>query len=215
MPCGCWSASPPRVEFYRGNDLCVTALPQLAEPCDNSIPVRVCSEQRDIWVQVKCTHSPWTCTELLGENLLFNFVCNSYMSEGQGRTWDVRLVTPAEIRVKEIDQFRRSPDERPDLASKLDEIVQRVHVTLAQAPPQAGVTRDSIRERALAVLASIARCEPVSLRCLTAEIEASLAYRLKSARIVQDVCQQLLAAMFSDSAQGPDESETIRRGMDR
>ena len=104
--------------------------PQLAEPCDDSIPVRVCSEQRDIWVQVKCTHSPWTCTELLGENLLFNFVCNSYMSEGQGRMWDVRLVTPAEIRVKEIDQFRRSPDERPDLASKLDEIVQRVHVHL-------------------------------------------------------------------------------------
>ena len=30
-----------------------------------------------------------------------------------------------------------------------------------------------------------------------------MAFRLKSARIVQDVCQQLLAAMFSDSAQGP------------
>jgi hypothetical protein len=184
----------------------VTAPPQLAEPCDEVVPVRVCSAEQDIWVQVKCTHTPWTCTELLGENLLFNFVCNSYISESQGRKGDVRLVTPAEIRAKEIDQFSRSPDEKPDLASKLDGIVQRVHAKLAQAPPQAEVSRDSIRERALSVLASIARCEPVSLRCLTAEIEASLAYRLTSARIVQDVCQKLLAAMLSDSAQGPDKA---------
>jgi len=42
----------PRVEFYRGNDLLVTAPPQLAEPYDEVVPVRVCSAEQDIWVQV-------------------------------------------------------------------------------------------------------------------------------------------------------------------
>jgi hypothetical protein len=63
------------VHFFEGNDL--LARPVVPPtPADGTqppaIPLVASAGAEDLWIQLKCTREPWTVTNLLGENLLFN-----------------------------------------------------------------------------------------------------------------------------------------------
>jgi hypothetical protein len=104
------------VRFFQGNDLLVNPAmpPTVADDAPAAlVPIAATLPAEDIWEQLKGTRAPWTTTELLSENLLFNFICNSFVSERRGRPWRVRLVTEGENRRDQVLEFVGDPPAKP------------------------------------------------------------------------------------------------------
>src|SRR3954467_11750143 len=92
------------VAFYEGNDLVERAhTPTVKPPAkpntelddDDSPAISLHGEQSsgDIWIQLKSTKSAWSCTRLLEENLLSDFISNAIQSEAADKSWVAKLIT--------------------------------------------------------------------------------------------------------------------------
>ena len=94
--------------FFQGNDLrakpTLPPLPQ-SEASLSTSAVAYLANQQDVWIQLKCTARSWTCSRLLDDNLLDNFVCNTFLSESRGHSWTVTLATTSEIHRKSVLLF--------------------------------------------------------------------------------------------------------------
>jgi hypothetical protein len=195
------------VAFFEGNDLRAEPIrPQVLkgdpEPT-GTIPARMQRGQKDVWIQLKATSEPWTPSDFLEGNLLENFVCNAFTSLRNGRDWEVRLVTQAIVRRKDLLAFADDPGKPGKLVKHLDRIVASVKGRLAKehgpAPPDEG----AIRELALRILKALGDTEPVALAALKAEVEVELAYARPSRHAVKRTANLLLGAVLSDAAAGP------------
>ena len=146
------------VRFFEGNDLVAAPVVPptvvgIGPETMVSVGAQIAAE--DVWMQLKCTRSPWTSSALLDENLLLNFVCNSFASQRHGRPWQVRLVTEAEVRRNEILEFVGDPSAKPTLLRKLDAIIVQIDAALASFGPGARLAgRDQRSSAGRASLAS-------------------------------------------------------------
>jgi hypothetical protein len=138
-------ARASEVAFYEGNDLRAQPIspPALVGHTEaaGAIPLRTQREQRDVWFQLKSTTEPWTTSDFLDGNLLPNFVCNALTSQRNGRPWEVRLVTQAIVKRKDVLAFADDPDVQPTLAKKLGRVIASVVDQFGQAfgePPPGG-----------------------------------------------------------------------------
>jgi hypothetical protein len=193
------------VAFYEGNDLRVEPIrpPGVLNPePPGTIPLRVQGDQKDVWVQLKSTTEPWTPTDFLRGNLLENFVCNALTSQRNGREWEVRLVTQAIVKRKEVLAFVEDPGKHSTLLKHLDRIVASVDERVANefgTRPADAVVRDL----ALRILKTLCDTEPVALAALKGEIEAELAYVWPNRNAVRGKANLLLGALLDDAADGP------------
>ncbi len=193
------------VRFFEGNDLLAAPIvpPTVAGggPAPTlSIGVQIAAE--DVWMQLKCTRFPWTPSALLDENLLLNFVSNGFASERRRRSWQVRLVTEAEVRKGEILEFASDPTAKPTLQKKLDGIVAQVGATLATWGADAPSPAD-IKARALDILRALSGTEPVMLDTLKAEVEVEIALASPDRYQIRRLASLLVGAMLEDSGAGP------------
>jgi hypothetical protein len=120
-----WAAE---VRLFEGNDLLTAPIVPPTVVGGGAAPTLSVGAQiaaEDVWMQLKRTRSPWIPSALLDENLLFSFVCNSFVSQRNGHRWQIRLVTEAEVGKGEILEFVGDPVAKPELARKLDRIIQR------------------------------------------------------------------------------------------
>lgn len=198
--------------FYEGNDLHATPVrpPNQDDPGDGPlvVPVAAVRGGTDIWVRLKATPDPWTVSELLADNLLFNFLCNAVRSRQEGRAWEVRLVTEGVIRKTEIEEFTKNPIAKRDNNKKLEGIITRTHATLSKVggtPPES-----ELRERALEILSQIAATSPVAFETLKAQVELSLAYACPHPPAVARLASLLVGALLVDSSDRP----TVARRYD-
>jgi hypothetical protein len=193
------------VRFFEGNDLLAAPIVPPTVAAGGPAPTVSVGAQtaaEDVWIQLKCTRSPWTPSALLDENLLLNFVCNSFTSQQRGRPWQVRLVTEAEVRKDEILEFVGDPAGKPTLLKKLDGIVAQFGTALAGWGTGAPSAAD-IKARALDVLRMLAGTEPVMLDTLKAEVEVEIALASPDRNQVQRLASLLVGAMLEDSGAGP------------
>lgn len=196
------------VAFYEGNDLRAEPIrppaPRGEPESLAGIPLRMQRGETDVWIQLKATCEPWTPGDFLEGNLLENFVCNALTSQRRGRRWEVRLVTQAIVRRKEVLGFAEAPEKQSKLVKHLDRIVASVKGKLESegggpSPADGG----AIRSLALALLKDLALTEPVALAALKAEIETELAYARPSRHAVRRTANLLIGAMLTDAAAGP------------
>jgi hypothetical protein len=67
------------VHFFQGNDLLAQPTPPPLPQSEVSLStsaVACVANQKDLWIQLKYTATPWTCSQLLDDNLLG---CNSHI----------------------------------------------------------------------------------------------------------------------------------------
>jgi hypothetical protein len=202
------------VHFFQGNDLLAKPspppLPESKASLSTSAVARLANQQ-DVWIQLKCTVAPWTRSKLLDDNLLDNFVCNTFLSESRGHSWNVALVTTSEIRRKDVLQFLDNPSSFPDLYKKLDTIVGHMARKLADVWPGIPLSKETVKERATEVLRTIAQCEAMSQRVLEAEISEELAFRFVDRQVALTIQRQLIGALLPDTAQGPEQARSYDR----
>lgn len=195
------------VGFYAGNDLLASSKPPplvKGDPeAEVSIPMAAAGDNLDLWIQLKCTRTPWTVGSLLEKNLLFNFICNTYLSEARGRQWQVSLVTEAVVQADQVREFIDNPQQKSDRYVRLQEIFRK-----AKADLESGRGRtfglDELEERALEILRRLAETEPTPLTTLKAEIELRIAYACPDPVEAQRLAYTLIGAMLDDSGGGPD-----------
>jgi hypothetical protein len=109
------------VHFFQGNDLLAQPAPPPLPQSEASLSTSVVAcvaNQEDVWIQLKCTATPWTRSQLLDDNLLDNFVCNTFLSGLKGRSWTVTLATTSEIRREDVLRFSDTP--KYNVPRKLD-----------------------------------------------------------------------------------------------
>ena len=68
------------IYFFAGNDLLARPVAAPHELSAN-LSLTAPTEEVDQWIQLKCVAKPWTPSAVLEENLVFNFILNSYVSE--------------------------------------------------------------------------------------------------------------------------------------
>jgi hypothetical protein len=194
------------VAFFEGNDLLAHPAPPRVQDGEVDaappIPMVATHGEMDIWIQLKSTRSPWTVSELLGENLLFNFICNTIISERRQRPWEVVLITEAEVRSNAIRDFVADPESKSGNNEDLEVIVERARVALEE---KFGVpiTAAALRQRAVQILASLADTQPVALDTLKAEIELEIAYACPDRTAAKRIASTLVGAMLEDAVAGP------------
>lgn len=201
------------VYFFQGNDLLATPIAPPSPESQDSLStsaVACLANQQDNWIQLKCTTTAWTCSQLLDDNLLDNFICNTLLSESKGHTWKVILVTTSEIRTENVLQFLSDPSASPNLLTKLDMIVEKVGKKLANSCLGSSLSHTTIKDRAIEILRALAQCETLPQRVLRAEIAAELAFGLVDRQVASAAQQQLIGALLQDTAQGPERA----RGYD-
>lgn len=202
------------VFFFKGNDLLAQPIPPPVFDEDTGIPIsaaRASSDTGDIWIQLKCTQDAWTCSRLLDDNLIENFVYNSFTSESQGNAWSVRLVTNAEVRCKEILQFVARPSNYPKLNETLQAINGRIVSKLQQTCCDAAPTPDEVGARAADILRRLAESEAVSRQTIDAEIVRELAFCLCERRLVYEAHDRLIGALLQDAGKGPAKAHAYDR----
>jgi hypothetical protein len=199
-----------KVHFYEGNDLLASPVVPLAIPDSASpsvVPLAASVEAEDLWIQLKCTREPWTVTNLLAENLLYNFICNSFVSESHGRRWRVLLVTEGVVRRDEILEFANGPASKPNLNVCLESIVAKASGALA-TPAGPAPSTPQIKDRALEILRELAKTQPVSLETLKAQVETELTLACPDRNRTRRLASLLIGAMLEDAAEGPGRART-------
>jgi hypothetical protein len=204
----CGGAS--RVMFYEGNDLLAhPVLPSiLTQPNDMlpAVPLQVADEAKDLWIQLKATKQPWSATLLLKGTLLTTFMVNALLSQQRGRSWSAQLITPSRIQ-PEVHEFIAQPEQKPELYSRLEQIITNVLQSWNGAFPNSGhIEESALRALALDILSQLAQTEPVSLRSLKAEVETELAYAYPDREAVKELANSLMGALLQDAAAGPSEA---------
>jgi hypothetical protein len=193
------------VAFYRGNDLLANPVPppKPEETVTASLALHAQGANEDEWIQLKATRDPWRLTDILGGNLLENFLVNASTSERTGRAWRTRLVTQGDIRRADIEEYAENPAGFPQLEKKLKRIVRDTQKRLQR---DAGQLSDEGQLEGLArtVLRQLAQEEPVPLSQLKAEIDLQLAYRYLEPEAVRQAGNKLLGALLRDAAAGPE-----------
>lgn len=192
------------VAFYRGNDLLATvAEPPKPEESGPVTPaVHLETDEGDEWIQLKATRDPWTCTRLLRDNLLANFLYNALTSRAAERRWRACLVTQGDIRQADIAAFVTQPERFPDLWRNMEGIVERVKEQWERQTSQP-LSHDDVRALALQILSQLAEQEPISLSEMKSAVELRLAYRYLAEDAVRHVGDLLLGALLRDAAAGP------------
>ena len=198
------------VHFFEGNDLLARPVvpPMLTDGTPPpAIPLVAAAGAEDLWIQLKCTREPWTVTNLLGENLLFNFVCNSFLSEARGRSWRVLLVTEGVVRRDEILDFADNPGSRPTLNGRLEEVVTKASGALSD-PGWQSPTAAEIRDRAVGILRHLADTEPLALDTLRAEVQIELTLACPDRQRTRRLASLLIGAMLEDASEEPARART-------
>ncbi len=161
-----------RVGFYRGNDLVASLIsPPHPDELTESAPVlsSIESDDCDIWCQLKNTQDAWTVSSVLKENLLFNFIGNSFISDSRGRSWEVELVTTAEIRGRKLRDFaaefertddRMNGDKVVGSIRRLNEIIEDCVTKIADADLGITPSRNDVARRAVEIVKRLADTKP-------------------------------------------------------
>jgi hypothetical protein len=195
------------IYFFAGNDLLAQPI-HPPEELDENLSLNSPTADQDEWIQLKCVVKPWTPTAILDDNLVVNFIFNSYISEQNARKWVVKLVTTAAIRQDDITKFVESPNEHSLLLSKLDQVVDKAHKVLDESRP-GDFTKQSIRERAFDILKQLATSEPIALDTLRAELNVELAlYSRGDTETMSKLRKRLVGGLLEDSAKGSDRNQT-------
>lgn len=204
-------AEATSVAFYAGNDLHARPIASphiLVDPADAApIPMASQSPDEDIWIQLKATDQEWTCSLLLKDNLLANFLWNALLSQQRGRPWRARLVSQGYVQRAKVEAFCDAPRNYRDLYKSLQKIIAEVQQrwNTAMQPAQL-VDLDSLHDMAISILRQLAASQPVRLETLKAEIECELAYNYPDRRAVRQISNQLLGALLAATAPGPETS---------
>lgn len=187
------------VSFYAGNDLTIAqsspSSPKTEDSRDTTAKIGSPTTNKDVWVQLKCTSKPWTRELLLTGNLVPNFFCNSLISESNGNEWKIELVTTAEVRSKDIEEFVVSPNSFEKLSNQLDSVVDGLLSKLSLDESKKGFVRDRI----LGILSQIAGCRTVHRDVLHAQIMERLADRIPDREQRQRHARSIYGAMLSDA----------------
>lgn len=207
----------PAIWFYKGNDLLASPVIETVTPPvfdeesdDNlvpSVPLRAGTDNIDEWIQLKATRKPWTPSEVLKDNLLFNFICNAYHSESQGRQWKVTLISQGEVRRKKLIEFSSDPSKNTDLEMRLKEILtkSKQHLKRIGWKDTKG-SREKLSDVVKTIFKQIADADAVPIALLKKEVEAELAYSINDRDAVESTATQLLGAILLDSAKGPQDA---------
>lgn len=174
------------VAFYEGNDLVASSnAPAVKTPVkpnselegDDSPAISLLGEKSaaDVWIQLKSTKSAWSCTRLLEENLLINFICNAIQSEAADKAWVAKLVTQGFTKRDDIKEFVAFPERHPKLSARLAEILELAQARLlAEGWTANEVTVQNLRRIAFEVLSQLAESEPMLLQTLKSDVEIEL-----------------------------------------
>lgn len=191
------------VTFFAGNDLLLTDSKPASpfDPGSFSVGVKLCNpeSQSDTWVQLKCTEKAWTPNLLLDDNLLRNFVFNTYLSDAKGHSYEIRLITTAPVRSDRIRELVSGPvGSNKNSDAKLDGIVAEIQAALSASVSDT-ITNDAIRDRCKEILLMIADSQPVSRELLSAKLMEQLAYRIPDKTICSNTANAIYGAMLKDS----------------
>jgi hypothetical protein len=204
------------VAFYEGNDLVARSRTPAEKPPakptsklddDDSPALSLHGEQSgaDIWIQLKSTKSGWSCTRLLEENLLINFICNAIQSEAANKAWVAKLVTQGFTQREDVKDFVAFPERHPKLSARLAEIIELAQARLLKEGWVADeVTIQNLRRIAFEVLSQLAESEPMLLQTFKSAIEVELNRAYPDQAMVMQLGNSLLGALLSDSAAGPE-----------
>lgn len=200
-----------RIAFFQGNDLLGTGL--VAPPNPELIGTqtafsKVEGDHCDVWCQLKNTKHAWTVSEILGDNLLSNFIANSFASEQRQRSWRMELVTTAEIRSQDLREFTIEFEKSRGAGHgsntiRLNSILDDAVAMFAQSSCKAKPTRGELIERACRIIRECADVEPLSVRTVQAELRIELLIATGDVQIAREVEDRLIGAVTQDAAGGP------------
>ncbi|MGA2262429.1 MAG: hypothetical protein ABSH28_13460, partial [Acidobacteriota bacterium] len=189
------------VRFFAGNDLLVTPTAPVSPDSEESKSTQLIAAptaDSDEWVQLKSTALAWTVSKILEGNLLSNFVCNSFRSESENKTWNVRLITTQEIRSDKLRSFAKVPGEQTKCKQALNAIVTRLHKVLPQ------FSEAVIRRRAIEIIKNLANEVPVHRNALVAEINEALGRQFAGDReLAIAASRRIQAALLEDASSSP------------
>jgi hypothetical protein len=189
------------IYFFAGNDLLARPVAAPHELSAN-LSLTAPTEEVDQWIQLKCVAKPWTPSAVLEENLVFNFILNSYVSEQKGRRWEAKLITNAAIRQEEIARFVESPDTQPVLSGKLEALVTKAHKVLDETWPSKHTFTD-VKTRAIEVLRHLSKAQPIAIETLRAELDVELALHSRGDSIaMNELRKRLIGGLLEDASKG-------------
>ena len=189
-----------QIHFFAGNDV-------LAHPCqpattdsDRSFSslahAEVGEPNEDAWIQLKCTNTPWTKSELLSDvHLLSTFIINTFLSDARDRKWTVHLVSTAPIRSEEIRKFVSDPSAHPNTLKKFDASVDHASKLLESSGKIVPLTR--IRSRGREILSALADCRLFSRDILLADIRSELTSILVDNHLAQRVFREIYGGILN------------------
>ncbi len=192
--------------FYAGNDLLNTR----ADP-NTLFHARLQQSshpQQDEWVQLKSGDSPWTISALLSEKLLLTFILDAFLSEAGGRSWSVRLVSPAPVRSKKLESFVRDPAQHSGLKEQFDAILSEAQSECSKNA-SSPVSLSAIEELAKRVLLHIAECKPLPLDLIESQIRESLLSLYPNQRTKYQILQALEGALLHIAGGGDGRPVTV------
>ncbi|MDB5339628.1 MAG: hypothetical protein JWN70_5247 [Planctomycetaceae bacterium] len=199
-----------RVAFFKGNDLLASEL----VPPSNVDLIGECPSYSkidcdgiDIWCQLKNTEGAWTVSEVLKDNLLLNFIANTYSSDGRNRGWQTELVTTAEIRGRDLGDFATKYELSGGTgdgtnATRLSEIVDEYLKVAATLPERTVPTRSDVLKRACTIIQFFSLQRPISLRTLQAEFRNRLLAAIGDESVADHIEQRLIGEITADTAGG-------------
>jgi hypothetical protein len=180
------------VSFYDGNDLRATPTPPPTECGDGPVRAMARSEDRDIWVQLKCTDQGWTPTRVI-KDLLRNFALNLASSASACRESELRLVSPGGVDAKGLQRLIASPNDN----QRLCEVAQDVEKALNKGVRSGQRYEDGVGlvlcSRALKQLLNT---QPMAVGTLKALIELELVVHHHDRRRAQTIASQLISEML-------------------
>ena len=199
--------------FFLGNDLLAKPVWPLSPVSEDSqsaaARVYQSSENLDIWIQLKATHSNWSLSKLLDKSLLRNFVLNSLLSDAVGRKWRTKLVTTALIDRSEIEAFISDPYSKPNINAKLERLIEKLHTDLSAEARSSDIpSRSEITERACKILGQIAECQTVHREVIVAQLRERATRITVDAQVTEGVLQQAYGAILMDAVRNEGEPRT-------
>lgn len=167
------------VAFYAGNDLRVH--PPIELDQDAGAGILATAAIHDRWIQLKNTDTDqaWTMHRLLSDKTLFlTLLLNALHSEHLQRSWSVRLVSPALIRSKGINDFLKAPANKPELdrlfKGSIIDAYWRWNEWLQEQGTDKGAGIDHVRAIAKQVLKQIADSPVVPLGQISDRIRIAM-----------------------------------------
>ena len=200
-----------RVAFYQGNDLLASLIPppnpeELPEA--TAVYSKIEDADRDIWCQLKNTQDAWTVSEILKDNLLLNFIGNSFASDSLSRGWEIELVTTGEIRAKDLRDFANGFQQLNGSnvgsnSNRLNAIIDQCVIAITESKLGIQPSRSDVAQRAVEIIQTLSTKEPLSIRALQAEFQVGLLTATGDTGISQEIKCKLLGAVLENVSAGP------------